>query len=77
MKHGCEVYDFHGGTADKKWYMAEHYTVWQTTSNISKELLAYILHPEYQNFLPDYMMSHHLKIATFYHSARAITGKLN
>jgi hypothetical protein len=39
--------------------------------------LVYILHPEYKNFLPDYMMSHHLKIATFYHSARAITGNLN
>lgn len=44
---------------------------------LQKELLAYILHAEYQNFLPDYIMFHHLKLATFYHNASALTGKLN
>lgn len=75
MKQCCEVYGFHGSTVDKKCYMAQHYAVWQTTTNISKELLAYILHPEYKNFLPDYTTSH-LKTVT-YHSARALIGKLN
>jgi len=30
--------------------MAQHYTVWRTTTNVSKELRAYILHPDYQIF---------------------------